>query len=135
MRRTSPARTLIRRAQAALRAALCALVVLGMLPGTHELLEAVEHYCSAGGAAESLEDGHLPFEAHDDGSADVGCDESTCTPVAHHCGCCASVLAVPASLEGREEPVLTETIGAQGSWERAWSPGLPLPPPLRPPIA
>ncbi len=74
-----------------LRQILTLILVVSLLPGLAELVESVEHL---------LHDGHLPHseqhegekytESHDD-SLD---DEHGCTPMAHHCGCHASMLGI-----------------------------------------
>jgi hypothetical protein len=74
----------------ALKLVLCAVLVVGLLPGSEEVVETVAHL---------VHDGHLPHsEAHDEVAATEDCDGSAehgCTPLAHHCECCASVSAIP----------------------------------------
>lgn len=69
---------------------VCALLVVGLFPGSDEVVETIAHL---------VHDGHLPHsEQHDQVAATEDCDDSDehgCTPLAHHCKCCASVSAVP----------------------------------------
>lgn len=69
---------------------LCALLVFGLFPGSNEIVETVVHV---------IHDGHLPHsEAHDEVTASEDCDDSDehgCTPLDHHCKCCASASAIP----------------------------------------
>jgi len=72
-----------------LRAVLCALVVLGLLPGAPGVIEAAAHF---------VDDGHLPgavaHEASDDGCG-AGCTDDGCTPLCSDCVCCAHVTGLP----------------------------------------
>lgn len=73
-----------------LRALLVGLVVLGLFPGTSELVETVEHL---------LHDGHAPHSAAHEQVARTearhGSAEHGCSPLAHHCQCHASQIATP----------------------------------------
>lgn len=73
----------------ALRVLVTAAVVSGLLPGTHALLESIEHL---------LHDGHLPSGAAlavDAGREHDGPDaEHGCTPLAHQWGCHVSLTGV-----------------------------------------
>lgn len=86
------------------RAALAALVVFAITPGSEGLVDAVGHL---------LHDGHLPHsEAHqaaeDDETCAEACGEHGCTAMSHHCSCCASAPALtprseaPARRPGRQ---------------------------------
>lgn len=103
------------------------VLILSILPGWPELLENVEHL---------LHDGHLAHSAQHDEAADEGHDdvaEHGCTPMAHHCGCHTSVLAV------LQDPTVSESgkwtvPDTRGFWTE-WSPlTRAIPPPTRPPI-
>lgn len=81
------------RAPRLLRLVMSALLVLGLFPGGDELVETVAHL---------LHDGHLPHsDTHERVAATEDCggsDEHGCTPLAHHCGCCLSLVALPPAL-------------------------------------
>lgn len=62
------------------RLLLIALMVFSLVPALGEVVEAVAHRVTTGHFAHSVpEENDLP-----------GGDEHGCTPIAHHCGCCAS---------------------------------------------
>jgi hypothetical protein len=75
----------------AFRAVLCALLVLGLLPGSHELVENLVHLAH---------DGHLAHsEVHESVAESEHCEpdaEHGCTPLSHQCACCISLAALPA---------------------------------------
>jgi hypothetical protein len=93
-----------------------------MTPGSTEVAEAAAHL---------LVHGDLPH--HDELHHDEGCLEHSCTPLAHHCGCHATMSARLSAVTSSRSasnmtrvklPILESEIG------RACEP-----PPLRPPIA
>lgn len=108
------------------------LVVLGLVPGATELLENLEHV---------LHDGHLRHSpAHDLASAEEGCppetDEHGCTPLAHNCGCCVSVVGLPdVALPDPQVPLATSAGAHLGSITDRGPPSRDVAPQLRPPIA
>lgn len=110
---------------------LCALLVFGLIPGSDELVETVIHL---------VHDGHLPHsEAHDEVAATEACDDSDehgCTPLAHHCTCCASVSAV-APIPAPMGTLLRVTLRNEKYRSRAerGPPNHGVKPFLRPPIA
>jgi len=119
-----------RRAARALRWMLCALLVFGLVPGREEVVETLAHL---------VHDGHLPHSgAHEQVAATEGCDDADehgCTPLSHHCACCASVSALPPL------GALPATLVAHLAGERCRSlpqrgpPSDGVKPALRPPIA
>ena len=78
------------RVRKALRFILLALVIVGIMPGTHEIAETVGHL---------IHEGHLPHSAQHDRVAISeqlpSDDEHGCTPIDHHCECHTSQPAVP----------------------------------------
>jgi hypothetical protein len=76
----------------ALRVLLCGLMIFNLFPGSEVLVETVAHL---------VHDGHLPHsDQHDQVAGSEDCDDSDehgCTPLSHHCGCCASLAAIPPS--------------------------------------
>ena len=69
-----------------LRWLLLLLVVNSFVPEAHEAVELVTHYLSTGHIAHATAGEH-----------DLPGSEHTCSPLAHHCGCCASQYVVPAT--------------------------------------
>lgn len=110
--------------------ALCALLVFGLSPGSDEIVETVAHL---------LHDGHLPHsEAHDRAAATEDCggsDEHGCTPLAHHCHCCASLAAVPPAVPDIEVGALRVVREKVRSLQERGPPNAGVKPLLNPPIA
>lgn len=99
-------------------------LLFAVTPGMTEVAESVAH---------AIGHGDLPH--HEDADTDpLGCDEHTCTPLFHACGCHASMsaqasgtTAYPASArDGMAQNVLALVASLGRATE---------PPPLRPPIA
>lgn len=114
-----------------LRVLVCALLVFGLMPGAEELVESAAHL---------LHDGHLPHsEAHDEVAATEDCDsdckEHGCTPLAHHCKCCASASAVPPRNMSPDRPVRAARTEKYASISERGPPNAGVKPFLRPPIA
>ena len=76
-----------------LRAILLAIVVSGLVPELHEAVELVTHYVATG---------HIAHAS--DHERDLSGNEHTCTPLAHHCGCCPSLYAGPVQAGGWTPP-------------------------------
>lgn len=80
-----------------LRTLLYMLLLLGLIPGSHELLENLAHL---------LHDGHLAHsEAHEVAAEAERCApdiEHGCTPLSHRCGCCVSLVGLP----GLPDPIV-----------------------------
>ena len=111
------------------RRLLVALLALSILPGWTELLENLEHL---------LHDGHLAHSVqHDDVAVDEGhegADEHGCTPMAHQCGCHASMQAVLTA--GDDDQTRRHSVEEARGFTTEWSPlTRAIPPPTRPPIA
>jgi len=113
-----------------LRKLMTLLLAATLLPGLSEIAETIEHM---------LHDGHMPHSAqheqeqitedHHDGLD----DEHGCTPMAHHCGCHASMLGILAdgSLAIRRPPHTADgrPFGSESTpLSRANAP--PTPPPI-----
>lgn len=102
------------------------LVALALLfavtPGMTEVAESIAH---------AVGHGDLPHHEADGGA--LGCDEHTCTPLFHACGCHAPMSAQTATATAQKHPkrgavnhviaILVSEHGRAGE-----------PPPLRPPI-
>ena len=108
---------------------LCALLLFGLVPGSRELIENLAHL---------VHDGHLAHSAaHAVAAAEEGCApdaEHDCTPLAHHCTCCVSLVGLPQLPELALTPVLGWSLA---SWyaHLGRDPPLRTPePPYRPPI-
>lgn len=107
-----------------MRFVVAVVLALSMTPGMSEVAEAAVHL---------VLHADLPHHA-DEADHERGCNEHTCTPLAHHCGCHATMSAQTVSRVAGPadagdvstlEPCAIETdIGRQSE-----------PPPLRPPIA
>jgi hypothetical protein len=102
------------------------LVALALLfavtPGMTEVAESVAHAV-----------GHGDLPHHEESGDPLGCDEHTCTPLFHACGCHASMSAQTSVATAHRHPKLdgTRTLVLTASSE----PGRACePPPLRPPI-
>lgn len=120
---------MVARIRRALRWALCALVLLGLVPGMAELVENLEHV---------LHDGHLRHgAAHvDDGEqCESDTEEHGCTPFEHHCKCCASIAGIPQGREVVGEPVATAAPAEARTTTVARLVSRDPTPPVRPPIA
>ena len=114
----------------ALRWALCALVVFGLLPGAAELVENLEHL---------VHDGHLRHStAHEVAADDEACDgdeEHGCTPLDHHCGCCTSLAGLPEAAEPPSEPSMSAAPSEAQTFRVDRLVSRIVPPLVRPPIA
>lgn len=123
-------RTARRKAARALKLMMCALLAFGLFPGSDELVETVVHL---------VHDGHLPHsEAHDLVAASEDCggsDEHGCTPLAHHCHCCASLAAVPPRQPDFDVHVFRPAREKYRSIQERGPPNTGVEPFLRPPIA
>ena len=105
-----------------MRLIVAIVLLLSVTPGMSEVVETAAHV---------IAHGDLPH--HDDASDSGGCDEHTCTPLAHNCACHASMFAQTATrqpFEARADVTLTRCALAAIVCGRAGDP-----PPLRPPIA
>lgn len=132
-----PLRALRRRSSAVLRWLAMVLVIAGLLPGAHELLEVVEHV---------LHDGHLPHSAahaavaaeedHPDDACGDGCGEHGCTPTQHLCPCCPSLAAAmapqwpPLPVAPGAPRSVTEAIFCRDERLRTRATSPPVPPPI-----
>jgi hypothetical protein len=109
---------------------LCALLVLGLLPGSHELVENLVHLAH---------DGHLAHsETHEVVAESEHCEpdaEHGCTPLSHQCDCCISLVGLPDLPQVVVLPVVATPEASRhahpGSRLRLRS----LDPPYHPPIA
>jgi hypothetical protein len=73
-----------------LRTFLTAVLVFSLMPGVPEVLENVEHLLHDGHLAHSEQHEAVKYiESHGD-----GLDEHGCTPMAHRCGCHASMIGL-----------------------------------------
>jgi hypothetical protein len=119
-----------RRLARGLRAVVCAVLVLGLLPGAEEAVETVAHL---------VHDGHLPHSAAHAEVADTedcgAADEHGCTPLDHHCGCCASAPALPPTGAPLDAPPWTPAPPTLRSAAERAPPVRGQEPGLRPPIA
>lgn len=73
----------------ALRLLLVSFVILGLVPGSVEIVENVEHLVHDGHVAHSDAHEAAVSAGHETGH-DLG-DEHGCTPLQHQCGCHSSV--------------------------------------------
>lgn len=114
------------------RQLLTLLLVITLMPGVPELLEAVDHLAHEGHLAHSTAHSELEHHEHDEASIEA---EHGCTTLAHTCGCHVSMPAVlTAQSEAESSRVLLieasqplEREQSLTSWANA--------PPVRPPIA
>lgn len=97
-------------------------LLLLITPGMSEVIEAGVHLVAHA---------DLP---HHEADSERGCGEHSCTPLAHHCGCHATMSAQPcsraasmAASSGMTKLALAAAAAAMGRVSE--------PPPLRPPIA
>jgi hypothetical protein len=79
---------------ALLRNLLLALVTLSLCPGLAEGLHDGLHQLAEAGLHGEQADHAAP-------AADEDCPEHGCTPLAHHCSCCASMLAMQTAQVGQ----------------------------------
>lgn len=104
---------------------LVALVLLlSITPAVPELVESVVHLVT-----------HADLPHHDELASEHerGCSEHTCTPLAHHCGCHATMFA---QASRATEVVQTDELTQLDPSAIAAASGRACgPPPLRPPIA
>lgn len=110
---------------------LCAMLIVGLVPGSEEVVESVSHL---------VHDGHLPHsKTHDEVAVSEDCggesDEHGCTPMAHHCRCCASVAALPPRLRFVPVPLFTVRSEPRVVTSERRPPIPALEPFFRPPIA
>ncbi|MCK6507851.1 hypothetical protein L6R53_31540 [Myxococcota bacterium] len=119
-----------RKASRVLKVMICVMLVFGLFPGSDELVESVAHL---------IHDGHLPHsEQHDRVGTFEDCgdsDEHGCTPLAHRCQCCVSIMAMPQGPPGFNTH---EFQPARKKYRSVQAQGPPSPgvkPNLRPPIA
>lgn len=110
---------------------VCALLVVGLMPGAEEIVESAAHL---------LHDGHLPHsEAHADVAAtedcDRDCEEHGCTPLAHHCKCCAVASALAPRAPSPERFLRGLGPEKYRSTSERGPPNAGIKPFLRPPIA
>ncbi|KAB2910173.1 MAG: hypothetical protein F9K40_03220 [Kofleriaceae bacterium] len=100
-----------------------ALILLFVVtPGMTEVAESVAHAV-----------GHGDLPHHEDDGAGLGCDEHTCTPLFHACGCHAPMSAQTVVASSASHPDLDAMapviLSASSDAGRVGEP-----PPLRPPI-
>jgi len=110
---------------------VCALLVLGLMPGAEEMVASAAHL---------LHDGHLPHSAaHDEVAAaedcDSACEEHGCTALAHHCNCCASTSALVPRAPAPDQPAWRAGPLTYRSSSERGPPHTGVKPFLRPPIA
>lgn len=112
-----------------LRMMLCGLALLGLMPGTAEIVENIAHL---------LHDGHLAHSAsHAIAADDEGCSPTTehgCTPMSHHCSCCVSLAALPVLPEPFVLPAPPFALASRSAHVCAYPPDRTLDPPYYPPI-
>lgn len=114
------------------RQLLTLMLVITLMPGVPELLEAVDHLAHEGHLAHSSAHSESEPHAHDEASIEA---EHGCTTMVHTCGCHVSMPAVLiARAEAEASRVLLpevaqprEQIQSFTAWANA--------PPVRPPIA
>jgi hypothetical protein len=96
-------------------------LLFSMTPGMAEVAEAAVHLI-----------GHADLPHHDEAQHDEGCAEHTCTPLAHHCGCHATMSARMSTLApSTKTSNMTQLKLLVLEVERG---RVCEPPPLRPPI-
>lgn len=104
-----------------MRLIIAIALLFSMIPGMAEVAEAAVHLI-----------GHADLPHHDEAQHDEGCAEHTCTPLAHHCGCHATMSAQMSTVASSTKtssmtqlkPPMIEVEGGRACE----------PPPLRPPI-
>jgi hypothetical protein len=109
---------------------LCAFLVFGLVPGSDELVETLTHLA---------QDGHLPHsQTHDRVAAferhptDA---EHGCTPVDHHCKCCATQHVVPPKAGPPALPAFANVALRYARMQGRGPPSRSTAPPVPPPIA
>lgn len=114
-----------------LRAIVSALLALSLMPGVDAAVASFVHL---------VHDGHfLHTDAHDAVAASEecpsDCSEDGCTPLAHHCSCCATVFALaPAGAPSSRAERAPTTEKYRANAERS-PPNAGVEPYLPPPIA
>jgi hypothetical protein len=84
---------------ALLRHLLLALMTLSLCPGLAEALHDGVHQLVEAGQQYGVQ-GHRGDQG-DQAAADDDCPEHGCTPLAHHCHCCVSMVAMQTSQVGQ----------------------------------
>jgi len=96
-------------------------LLFSMTPGTSEVAEAAVHLIT-----------HVDLPHHEGDAHDGGCAEHTCTPLAHHCGCHATMSAQTSSRTLMANGITVTQIDPNAVTTELGRSGEP--PPLRPPI-
>lgn len=107
-----------------MRVIVALLLVFAVTPGMTEVVETAAHVV-----------GHGDLPHHDDAESDpLGCDEHSCTPLFHACGChapmSAQIIFATGHAAAPADMTSTRLLPAMTVAGRAGEP-----PPLRPPIA